>query len=134
MGIPNLHTQLVRRFWYYPTLLFISMVVGSIPLQAQPTCDNVTDGGSILGDEAGCANPTFDPALIISTQAPTGGSGTIEYLWMRTTGDPTEPFNNWDIIPGAKGESYDPLPISETTYYARCSRSCLLYTSDAADE
>ena len=44
---------------------------------------------------------------------------------MRTTGDPNEPFNSWDIIPGAKGETYDPLPISETTYYARCSRRAL---------
>ncbi|MEM1119378.1 MAG: SdrD B-like domain-containing protein [Bacteroidota bacterium] len=86
------------------------------------SCDNLTDGGTISGDESGCGNPTFDPAIITSVAPATGGSGTIQYMWMKTTGDPNSPFNTWDIIPGATGENYDPTPITETTYYGRCSR------------
>ena len=129
MDNPNLHTRLLQSICPYSTLLFIGVLLGSSifinPLSAQSTCDNVTDGGTIAGNETGCPNPTFDPAPILSLTPPSGGSGAIEYLWMRTTGDPNAPFNAWDIIPGAKGETYDPLPISETTHYARCSRRAL---------
>jgi len=127
MGNPNLHTQLVIATRFISVFLFVIVcsLFTTSHLQAQASCNNVTSGGSISGEETGCANPTFDPSLITSIQAPTGGSGAIEYLWMKTTGDPTAPFNAWDIIPRAKGETYDPLPISTTTHYARCSRRAL---------
>ncbi len=129
MDTPNLHTRFLQSIWPYSTLLLIGVMLGSLflsnSLSAQSTCNNVTDGGVIAGNEMGCPNPTFDPTPIVSLSPPSGGSGAIEYLWMRTTGDPNAPFNAWDIIPGAKGETYDPLPISVTTYYARCSRRAL---------
>jgi len=134
MGIPNLHTQPVKITRVFSVIFAI--IMGSLftttHLQAQSTCDNVTNGGSISGNETGCANPTFDPSPITSIQAPTGGSGTIEYLWMKTTGDTSASFNAWDIIPGAKGDTYDPSPISTTTHYARCSRrsSCVEYNGE----
>ncbi|MBK9012856.1 MAG: hypothetical protein IPM82_01535 [Saprospiraceae bacterium] len=37
-------------------------------------CDNVVNGGTIAGDEFGCPNPTWDPAVITSLTLPTGGS------------------------------------------------------------
>ena len=39
------------------------------------TCDNVTDGGSIEGDEEGCPDPVYDPAEIVNVVMPSGGSG-----------------------------------------------------------
>ena len=126
MGIQNLHTQIVKdNSLFFALTKFGCLVVFlccTISINGQSTCSNLTDGGAIAGTETGCANPTFDPGLITSTQLPSGGSGAIEYLWMKTTNDPTAPFNSWDIIPGAKGETYDPYPIDITTYYARCSR------------
>jgi len=108
-------------------LLFFSMTA----INAQ-VCDNLTDGGLISGDEAGCNSPTFDPSPILNAADATGGSGAIEYIWMKTTGDPNSPFNTWQVIPGATGVSYDPIPITETTYYGRCSRrsGCTEYVGE----
>ncbi len=85
-------------------------------------CDNLTAGGTIAGDEFGCPNPTWDPSIITNVTFPSGGSGTIEYIWMFTTGDPTLPVSQWSPIPGSNGPTYDPGPISVTTYYRRCSK------------
>ncbi len=126
MGIKHLHILLCNSFAFAKILpklsCFLILLCSSFFLQAQSNCDNVTDGGAIAGNETGCARPSFDPGLISSVTTPSGGSGQLEFLWMKTTGDPNAPFNEWDIIPGAKGLSYDPLPIFQTTYYARCSR------------
>ena len=126
MGIQNLHILLCNSFASAKVLPKVSCLLvflcSSFFLQAQSICDNVTDGGAITGNETGCAQPSFDPGLITNLIAPSGGSGELEFLWMKTTGDPNAPFNEWTIIPGANGLSYDPLPIFQTTFYARCSR------------
>ncbi len=82
-------------------------------------CCNILDGGLLGYDESNCGG--YDPDEIISVIDPTGGSGVIEYMWIKTT-DPSLPFSKWDPIWRADGPTYDPLPISVTTYYARCSR------------
>ena len=92
-------------------------------------CDDVTDGGTIAADQIGCGDPLYDPDIIISTSPATGGSGALEYLWMMTTDDPNGTSSIWNIISGANGLNFDPGPISQTTSYRRCARSCLLYTS-----
>ncbi len=87
-------------------------------------CGNVTDGGTI-GNEESFENP-YDPEPIINIDAPSGGSGMIEYLWLSsTTGCP----GIGDEIPNSNSPVYDPGPISETTYYLRCSRTvgCTTY-------
>ena len=142
MRFKNLHTILMNVFFTSSKLsralcLVLLLFFGtSLPAEnnysAIDECDNVTDGGMISGDEYGCNDPTFDPGLITSITPATGGSGDIEYIWMKTTNDPNSPFNTWDIIPGATGETYDPEPITETTYYARCSRRsmCIEYLGE----
>jgi hypothetical protein len=85
-------------------------------------CDNVTSGGIIMGSEAGCPDPVFDPAPIISVVLPSGGSGVLEYLWIFTTGDPKAPMSTWTPIQGSNSPTYDPGPITQTTHYRRCSR------------
>ena len=93
-----------------------------------PKCDNITDPGTIGPDQFLCG-PGNDPDPIINVEYPSGGSGAIEYLWMMST--VPGPFNvqTWVAIPGATGESYDPGPLSETTYFARCARRecCTIY-------
>ncbi len=82
---------------------------------------NVTSGGSIGNNEDPAACGPFDPAAMFSLVDPSGGNGAIEYIWLASTnGCPTELV---DQIPGATGSSYDPGPISQTTYYVRCSRT-----------
>ena len=84
-------------------------------------CDNITDPGGIAGDEFLCG-PGNDPGPIVETAPATGGTGNIEYLWMMTFED--QPFNpnTWIPIPNSNTPEYDPGPISQTTYYARCAR------------
>ncbi|HHM21974.1 MAG TPA: hypothetical protein ENJ20_08110, partial [Bacteroidetes bacterium] len=82
------------------------------------TCDNVTDGGQIAGNESGCSG--YDPAPITSVSLPSGGTGAIEYIWLSSTSGCPTSINQ--AISNSNVESYDPGPISQTTYYVRCSR------------
>ncbi len=84
-------------------------------------CDNFTDPGEICCDQTLCA-PGNTPAPLTSLAPATGGSGTIEYIWMMSTnGGPFDP-NTWTLIPGATGLTYAPGPLNETTFFARCAR------------
>ncbi len=113
--------NLKATFFLVGLLVFIGN--GSLTAETSyTTCDDVTDGGTIAGDETGCNDPVFDPSLIVSTSPATGGSGALEYLWMSTTDDPNGVSAIWNIIPGSSGESFDPGPITQTTYYRRCSK------------
>jgi hypothetical protein len=91
-------------------------------------CDNVTDPGQIGPDQYLCA-PGNTPEPIVSLAAPAGGSGAIEYLWMRST--IAGPFNlqTWEMLPDSGSPEYAPGPLSETTYFARCARreNCTVY-------
>ena len=84
-------------------------------------CDNITKAGDICCDQVLCGAGSV-PDLITNTTLPSGGSGAIEYIWMSTT--LAGPFNiaTWDTIPGATGSEYQPGPIFETTFIARCAR------------
>ena len=85
-------------------------------------CVNVTDPGEICCDQVLCG-PGQDPDPIENIVLPSGGNGPIEYLWMRTAVE--GPFNPafWEMIPNSNSPSYDPGPLSQTTYFARCSRT-----------
>ena len=85
------------------------------------TCaGNITNGGRIAGEESVCG--TFNPTLITSDIDPAGGADSrdIEYLWLASTVDC--PSEVEDQIPGATDATYDPGPITQTTYFVRCSR------------
>ncbi|MCP3930057.1 MAG: T9SS type A sorting domain-containing protein, partial [Bacteroidetes bacterium] len=83
-------------------------------------CDNLTDPGIIGGDEILCAGE--DPTPITNLAFPSGGSGEIEYLWMRSyIVGPFDQFT-WQLIPGATEPSYDPGPLYQTTSFIRCAR------------
>ena len=95
-------------------------------------CDNVTTGGEIDYDQTLCS-PGEDPAELVSLSLPTGGSGDLEYIWISTTSNPTMMTTVWDIIVGSTGESYDPGPLFETTYFRRCARrfGCTQYIGES---
>lgn len=91
-------------------------------------CDNITDPG-LIGPNQFLCGPGNQPDPILSIELPSGGSGAIEYLWMKST--QPGPFNvqTWTPIPDATGPSYAPPVLYETTYYARCARRecCIVY-------
>ncbi|MDV7401575.1 hypothetical protein RZS08_59705, partial [Arthrospira platensis SPKY1] len=91
-------------------------------------CDNITNPG-LIGPNQFLCGPGNQPATIENLQSPSGGSGALEYLWMKST--QPGPFNvqTWTPIPDATGPSYTPPVLYETTYYARCARRecCIAY-------
>ncbi len=86
-----------------------------------PPCVNVTDPGEICCNQTLCG-PGNDPAPILSISPATGGTGQLQYLWMYSTIPGPFDQNLWTAIPTATGPSYDPGPLSETTYFVRCTR------------
>ncbi|MEY3052132.1 MAG: hypothetical protein RLY31_1917 [Bacteroidota bacterium] len=96
-------------------------------------CDNATAGGLIQGNETGCPSPVWDPSAILNVALPTGGSGTLEYLWVSTSDGPNLPVSLWTPIPNSNASSYDPGPITETTWYRRCARrsGCTEYVAES---
>jgi gliding motility-associated-like protein len=56
---------------------------------------------------------TGDPEIITGS-TPTGGSGTYEYQWQKSTDNVS-----FTDISGATGKDYDPAAITVTTYYRR---------------
>ena len=80
------------------------------------TCNNVTSGGTIGYYQSGTS--PFDPGVISQTVAPTGGSGSVQYIWQSSINNST-----WVTIGGATAATYDPTAITNTTYYRRGVRS-----------
>ena len=87
------------------------------------TCpDNITYPGTIGFDQYLCA-PGNTPMTLGEVDAPSGGSGPLEYIWMtNSTGGPFSP-NFWYPIPNSNSSSYSPGPLNETTYFIRCVRT-----------
>ncbi len=83
------------------------------------TCDNLTHGGQI-GNYEVKAGP-FKGEIIENITDPSGGTGTIQYMWLKSN-DPNLAWVDWTAIDGANAESYDPGQITETTYFLRCAR------------
>lgn len=83
-------------------------------------CDQVTDPGTIEGDETLCG-PGNDAGPINSVTEATGGTGVLHYMWMYAY--ELQDFNSaaWNIVPGANGPSYDPGVLAQTTYFVRCA-------------
>lgn len=78
-------------------------------------CCNVTSAGSIGNAQSNCGG--FDPDAITSIALPSGGIGTIEYVWLKRF-----PGQSYSAISGANGPTYDPGFITQTTEYRRCAR------------
>jgi hypothetical protein len=82
------------------------------------TCLNITTVGEICCDQTLCG-PGNDPGPITSISPATGGGGPTQYMWMYALAS----GGGWQGIPSATGASYDPGPLSETTYFVRCAKS-----------
>jgi len=78
--------------------------------------ENFTDAGQVIGDEEFCGG--YDPGVIYSNSVPSGGQGgSLEYQWQQSLDTIT-----WSDIAGAVAEAYDPLPITQKTYFRRGAR------------
>ncbi|MCC6460614.1 MAG: SprB repeat-containing protein, partial [Saprospiraceae bacterium] len=101
-------------------------------------CNNATNGGTIATNQTGCVatGGSFNPALITNAGAPTGGTGALEIIWIKSTSNcPPAAFDGtqWTTISGATSLTYDPGPITQTTCYRRCARraGCTEYDAES---
>ena len=96
-------------------------------------CDNVTSGGALNGDQS--EDGYYDPGVISNVSLPSGGSGTIEYLWLKAYGDNQPPVgsSSWISLPNVSGPTYDPGTIGVTTHFMRCARrnACSSYDGES---
>ncbi|MEA5459529.1 SdrD B-like domain-containing protein [Arcicella sp. LKC2W] len=111
-----------------------ALKLDNISVSLTSTCSNVTSGGTIGSNQTGCSG--FDPVTFTSVTAPAGGAGTLEIIWMKSTTSSvlnSTTQSQWTVIPGATGLTYDAGPITQTTYFTRCSRraGCTAYVGEA---
>ncbi len=97
------------------------------PIATCPTCDNVTNAGTIAADQTFCASG--NPAAFTSGAAASGGTGTLSYIWEKTTSDPASNPNSWTVITGASSTTYDQGTLTQTTWFRRGARrsNCTAY-------
>ena len=81
------------------------------------TCGSPTYGGTIANAQSSCGS--FNPSEIASTALPTGHTGTLEYKWQQSTTGSSSGFSD---IAGSNSTTYDPLTITQTTWYKRLAR------------
>jgi hypothetical protein len=82
-------------------------------------CQNVTYPGAICCDQTICEGET--PALLFENAPPVGGSGPLQYLWMEYVQVGQAP-PAWVGIPGTNSPTYQPGPLTKTSYFMRCVR------------
>jgi hypothetical protein len=84
-------------------------------------CINATSGGKIGNDQTVCQGIT--PTPLVSLVGPSGGNVNqpFEYLWLSSP-NPTAQLINWTMLPNSNSPTYSPGPLTQTTYFLRCSR------------
>ncbi len=85
-------------------------------------CDPFTEPGRISTSTNYLCGSGNDPGPILNIASPLGGSGETEYLWMQSTFNGPIGGGYWQPIPDSNTPTYDPGPLSETTYFVRCAR------------
>ena len=83
-------------------------------------CDNLISGGEIGYDQTICGI-SENPDAFQNITTPTGGSGDLEIIWMRTT-DVNIPIEGWEVIIGATSLTFDEGSISQDMWYIRLAR------------
>jgi SdrD B-like domain/SprB repeat/Secretion system C-terminal sorting domain len=83
-------------------------------------CENVVYPGEICCNQTICEGDT--PAAITQLVPASGGSGTLQYLWMEYIQVPPSPTSTWVGIPNTNSPNYQPGPLTQTSYFMRCVR------------
>ena len=113
---------------YDPTTLMTSVIIladGEINLTIDAglikPCINLTYAGKIGYNQKLCG-PGADPAPLVNVESPSGAPGEVEYLWMKSVSSSRFDMAFFEPIPNSNSPEYDPGPLQQTTYFARCVR------------
>ncbi len=83
---------------------------------------NVTDPGEICCSEMSC-KPSFVPKPLKNVRLASGGSGKVEYIWVKSDEINAAGSPVYAQIAAAFDTTYAPSEISKTTNYRRCART-----------
>ncbi|MEI7829581.1 MAG: hypothetical protein WCI31_07415, partial [Prolixibacteraceae bacterium] len=83
----------------------------------QGACANPTTGGTIGSAQTICGNTS--PAGLTNILAATDQTGTIEYMWQKSTTNATSGFED---ISSSNSTTYSPGALTATTWYKRLAR------------
>jgi hypothetical protein len=88
-------------------------------------CYPVTNGGTV---SMSCVSGSVE---IGTLTFPSGGSGTLEYEWRKSTVNSNTNSNTWSVIPGENSATLSVGSVAQTTYYARFAKrlSCSNWTA-----
>jgi hypothetical protein len=88
-------------------------------------CYPVTNGGTV---SMSCVSGSVE---IGTLTFPSGGSGTLEYEWRKSTVNSNTNSNTWSVIPGENSATLSVGSVTQTTYYARFAKrlSCDNWTA-----
>jgi HYR domain/Ricin-type beta-trefoil lectin domain-like/Secretion system C-terminal sorting domain len=87
------------------------------------SCNNVTNAGKI-------SKTCVDGKVTLSnTESPSGGSGTLEYVWLKSTVR-CPPGNHDEVVPNSNTPTLVVGSVTQTTYFVRCVRRVGCTTED----
>jgi HYR domain/Secretion system C-terminal sorting domain len=94
----------------------------SFTITVKSSCVQVTNPGSISGDEEFCPGAAL--SSILETSPATGGTGAIEYMWMySTTTSSWGGGAGWVSVPNSNTKDLINVPaVTQTAYFIRCVR------------
>ncbi len=98
-------------------------------------CDNVTDAGAISAADPSTCGPLVT-VVLESSALPSGGSGTLQYIWLRSLVEVPNIVGNtdWEPIPDSDSPNLTlNETLTETTYFIRCARrsTCSFYAGES---
>jgi|GEM_PF-1884894 len=104
----------------FSSILSLGTIAAALWLAVAPVldanaCGSCAAPGSISGNQSVCGS--FDPSVISNVTYPSGGSGTIYYMWEQKTVGGT-----WATVSGATSATFDPTSITVSMVYRRLAR------------
>jgi hypothetical protein len=112
----GLGSNTVRNVYATDSKIYAATAVG-LSYCSPPPCTALTLGGTIATAQSGLS--PFDPVAFTSSEAASGGSGTIEYKWQSSI---TSSSTGFADIASSNAATYDAGALTQTTWFKRLAR------------
>jgi hypothetical protein len=100
-----------------PNTVTLSLGAYSSFVASYSICSDPDSGGTIAAGHSGSS--PFDPAAFTSLASPGDYYGSLEYKWQSSVTDSVSGFTD---VAGSTTETYDPGPLTQTTWFKRLAR------------
>lgn len=127
-GKKTISISLTKNLWYPFSALyqrttgqdhqFSLNIIGS-KYCPNPICNNLTDGGVISGNQEICYGQ--NPISINNLKLPSGGTGELEYLWMKSS-DSSSFIDSGEVVSWGRDSTIQINYSTKTIFYKRYTR------------